>query len=234
VLCCVVLCCVVLCCVAAMDTDEDQESQQHVGAEAAAVAALLESRKLSLRMEKVVFKTNHENVYRLVEEAESATAPRLCVAVTLAGPRREGMESGDLLVLEECQQIRASMKVSVHDVLENIQLLHQLWKWDKSTGEMAPFAAQESLGQFAAVHNKIQSSKDKDKSKAAVKEHRHPLCLTAGWPYLSAVSFLTPNEQTVVTVMNEYPTDTYVLLKDEKKGSMWTALNGKSIQTITF
>jgi hypothetical protein len=177
-------------------------------------------------MEAVALNMNKE-VFRLVEEAPpdaDAGGSRLCVAMTThSGPASAGIQSGDLLTLEECRPDPAHSLMD--SVREDHKLLHQLWKWNKATGEMIP---------LASLDTDIFSAKNKDKWHQKSDLHHHPFCLTAGWPYLNAVSFLTPNQQTVVTVMNEYPTDTYVLLKDQDKGAMWTALNGKSIQTITF
>lgn len=254
---------VVLCCVAssrllpALDTDEKQpEIDDDTDT---AVTALLESRKLSLHLERIVMKTGLENIFHLVEESpspaneekdESKRAPpsqRMCVTVTThAGPEEEetggGMQTGGLVALRPCQGAAVD-----EDLLES-----QLWKWDKATGEMIPFASldtplhgktsdtdadtQEDKKGKSTSNSKTDSETDLPNSKGKSKSVplKHPFCLTAGWPYLNSVAFLTPNQQTVVTVMNEYPTDTYVLLKDKKKGSMWTALNGKSIQTITF
>jgi hypothetical protein len=56
-----------LCINQAMDTDEKQQPEQD--ASEAAVAALLDSRKLSLQMKKVVLKTEQDNVFRLVEQS---------------------------------------------------------------------------------------------------------------------------------------------------------------------
>ena len=227
-----------MCDIVALDTDETQQGE---GDETeAAVGALLESRKLSLFMERVALKSEQENIFRLVEEEVlpasggegSKRAPpsqSLCVTVTRhAGDGKEvgGAQAGGLVALDPCQGV----------VEEDAELMEsQLWKWNKATGEMIPFASLDAPRHRKTLGTEFKTGKSNLKAAhAEISPPQHPFCLTAGWPYLNAVSFLTPNEQTVVTVMNEYPTDTYVLLRDKKKGSMWTALNGKSIQTITF
>ena len=61
------------------------------------------------------------------------------------------------------------------------------------------------------------------------------LCVTAGWPYLSSIAFTTPYDaRTVVVVMNEAPTDTYVDIVDSVRGTLRTAVTGHSIATILY
>lgn len=206
---------VCLCCITALDTEEHQKPQDDSDA---AVTALLESRRLSLRKEKVMLKSGEGDIFRLIEESTASSHAKVCVTVS---PRAtaNGIQSGDLLSLEKCETDQSNGSES--SIIQKEQLLRQLWKWNKGTGEMIPYISVEA----APFHGK---------KKSHASHVIHPFCLTAGWPFLTAVSFTTPNQQTVATIMNEYPSDTYVLLKDENKGSMWTALNGKSIQTITF
>lgn len=208
---------------AALDTNELQVPQDEAEA---AVTALLQRRKLSLYKEKVVLQSKEDNIFRLVGEAPPDSDERMCVTVKpRAGSTDSQVQAGDLLFLERCQHGPAEVSSGSTPPSEsiNIHLHHQLWKWEKATGEMVPYL---SLA--------VAPSSNKDHHTTVKKPHLQPFCLTAGWPYLNAVAFVTPKQQTVVTVMNEYPTDTYILLKDLQKGSMWTALNGKSIQTITF
>lgn len=60
------------------------------------------------------------------------------------------------------------------------------------------------------------------------------LCLTAGWPMLSAVGFQTPLNEIVIILMNENSVSTYVELSDVDRGSIWTGVNGHAIQTIVY
>ena len=179
----------------AMDIDEKQEGGNDD------VTSLLESRRLSLRMESVEFRNKNKNIYRLVEETHSDKSDDLCVALSSKSVGQSAhIEVGKLTVLEVCAP-------------NNI---NQLWEWKKSTGELLPFA-----------------STNHDKSK--LRSISHQYCLTAGWPYLTSAAFKTPNDQIVVTIINEYPSESYILLKDDVKESrMWTAVNGKSAQTITY
>ena len=61
------------------------------------------------------------------------------------------------------------------------------------------------------------------------------LCLTAGWPFLTAVAFKTPGEMTAVVVMNEASVATSIALFDAARSEyLGFAINGRSIQTITY
>jgi len=61
------------------------------------------------------------------------------------------------------------------------------------------------------------------------------LCLTAGWPFLTAVAFKTPNEETAVVVMNEASTATSIALFDAARSEYFGfAIHGRSIQTLTY
>lgn len=65
------------------------------------------------------------------------------------------------------------------------------------------------------------------------------LCMTAGWPFLSAVAFRhekNGQEETVAVVLNEANTATSILLFDSAKDSkpMAFAIEGKSMQTIVY
>lgn len=68
------------------------------------------------------------------------------------------------------------------------------------------------------------------------------LCLTAGWPFLNAVAFTTPKDDTVVVVMNESPTATVLSLTDTQQGegdqrgkAMLTfAIRSRAVQTVIY
>lgn len=65
------------------------------------------------------------------------------------------------------------------------------------------------------------------------------LCLTAGWPFLSAVAFVTPTNSVVAVVMNEAATDISVNVRiagAEQGGGAFsgTVARARSIQTLVF
>jgi hypothetical protein len=61
------------------------------------------------------------------------------------------------------------------------------------------------------------------------------LCMTAGWPYLSSIAFVTPDtKKTVLVLMNEAPADTYVDISDSVRGKMRTAITAHSIETVIY
>jgi len=60
------------------------------------------------------------------------------------------------------------------------------------------------------------------------------LCLTAGWPMLTATSFKDPQNRVVVVIMNEATVDTEIILKDSRKGDMKFGINSRSMQTIIY
>lgn len=73
-----------------------------------------------------------------------------------------------------------------------------------------------------------------DESHGELTSGANGMCVTAGWPYLSSSAFLTPEGRTVVVVMNEAPVDSFVDISDSVSGSMRTAINAHSIQTIIY
>lgn len=60
------------------------------------------------------------------------------------------------------------------------------------------------------------------------------LCLTAGWPFLQGVAFLTPSDDKVVIVMNEANAMTPLVVNDKKLGYMYSVVPPKSIQTYVY
>lgn len=61
------------------------------------------------------------------------------------------------------------------------------------------------------------------------------LCLTAGWPFLSGVSFFDGQDTTITVIMNEAPVDTEVVLHDFVRDEMTIfGINSRSIQTIIY
>ena len=63
----------------------------------------------------------------------------------------------------------------------------------------------------------------------------HELCLTAGWPFLSGVSFFDGQDTTITVIMNEAPVDMEVVLHDEVRDQKTIfGINARSMQTITY
>ena len=60
------------------------------------------------------------------------------------------------------------------------------------------------------------------------------MCLTAGWPFLTAAAFRDTHSRTVVVAMNEADADTHIILSDAAKGDLWFGINGHAIQTIIY
>jgi glucosylceramidase len=66
-------------------------------------------------------------------------------------------------------------------------------------------------------------------------EATNPICITAGWPFLNAVSFHTEKEKHVTIIMNEAPVSTTVTLMDiEKESSLQVPVPARSIHTIVY
>ncbi len=60
-------------------------------------------------------------------------------------------------------------------------------------------------------------------------------CLTAGWPFFSSVAFSTPEEETVVVVLNEAQEDVPFLVMLESGHMQFnTLIPVSSIQTYVF
>ena len=59
-------------------------------------------------------------------------------------------------------------------------------------------------------------------------------CLTAGWPFLSAVAFQTPQDEIVVVVMNEAPVGTSMNLVDEAGLELDLDVPAHAIQSIVY
>jgi hypothetical protein len=74
------------------------------------------------------------------------------------------------------------------------------------------------------------------------KDSEIKLCLTAGWPFLTASSYITPEHKTVLVVMNEADTDTHIILSDTQRnemmgpglGDLWFGISARSIQTLVY
>jgi glucosylceramidase len=60
------------------------------------------------------------------------------------------------------------------------------------------------------------------------------LCVTAGWPFLTAAAFVNTKQETVLVVMNEASIDTEIVLSDVVKGDAWFGINARSIQTVIY
>jgi glucosylceramidase len=63
------------------------------------------------------------------------------------------------------------------------------------------------------------------------------LCLTAGWPFLNAVSFITEDKKDIVTVItNEASIATSIVVFDNAKGGelLGFAIDGRSIETLIY
>ena len=60
------------------------------------------------------------------------------------------------------------------------------------------------------------------------------MCLTAGWPFLTAVGFLDTAGRTVVVAMNEASIGTDIVLTDSKLGNLRYGINSRAIQTLLY
>lgn len=54
------------------------------------------------------------------------------------------------------------------------------------------------------------------------------------WTYLTATGFKTPDSKTIIIVMNEAPTDSYLTIVDSNRGTLISAINSHSIETIVY
>jgi hypothetical protein len=73
-----------------------------------------------------------------------------------------------------------------------------------------------------------------DVISATAGKNEGNLCLTAGWPFLTATAFSTPDGNTAVIVMNESPQTSFFSLIDQQSGTLVSGINGRSIQTIIY
>jgi len=60
------------------------------------------------------------------------------------------------------------------------------------------------------------------------------LCLTVGWPFLTAVAFQDTSAKTVVVALNEASVDTEIVLSDSDKGDVWFGIQARSMQTLVY
>lgn len=61
------------------------------------------------------------------------------------------------------------------------------------------------------------------------------MCVTAGWPYFSAVAFKTPVGKRVLVAINEAPVDTnYGIYDAAKKKELHIGISANAIQTVVF
>jgi hypothetical protein len=68
-----------------------------------------------------------------------------------------------------------------------------------------------------------------------VKSSHGDMCMTAGWPFLTAVAFHDPADDSVsVVVMNESNDPTAIMLSDTFRGDVWFGIPERSIQTIVY
>jgi len=67
-----------------------------------------------------------------------------------------------------------------------------------------------------------------------VKSAATEYCVTAGWPFLYAAAFVTPEENTAVVVVNEAPVDATLSVEDSRFGSFQSGINAHSIQTLVY
>ena len=67
-------------------------------------------------------------------------------------------------------------------------------------------------------------------------------CVLYSWPFLTTSAFVTPEQETVVIIMNEANLDTHIILQDDKrtiadgvgKGDLWFGIPARAIQTIVY
>lgn len=86
----------------------------------------------------------------------------------------------------------------------------QSFVWEQTTGEIFPRQTVKSY------------------------EDGGTMCLTAGWPFLTAAAFRDTKQSTVVVAMNEAALDTQIILTDKVKGDLWFGINGHAIQTLVY
>jgi hypothetical protein len=61
------------------------------------------------------------------------------------------------------------------------------------------------------------------------------MCLTAGWPFLTAAAFVDTDERVVVVVMNEATKSTSITLTDSTRtDNLRFGISATSIQTIVY
>lgn len=94
--------------------------------------------------------------------------------------------------------------------------------------ELAPCASSHT------VKDHQQFTLDITTGEIKVQSSKGPLCLTAGWPFLTGVAFQDPKGKTVAIVMNEADASTRIILSDKDKGVAWLGMPPKSIQTLMF
>jgi hypothetical protein len=122
-------------------------------------------------------------------------------------------EGGALLELQDCLVSSRSGKAGHGQEGEGGSAWHQQFKYTPETGEIKVRAPNAAAG----------------------AEEGEEMCLTAGWPFLSAVAFQSPHQGTMtLVVMNEAAQDTKITLVDTVKGTSWFGINGRSIQTIVY
>jgi O-glycosyl hydrolase len=122
------------------------------------------------------------------------------------------MQRGALLVLRPC--------ITEANEETYIELQKQKFVYNRSTNEVK----QSTVEDVTIIDHKSSD-----------------LCLTAGWPFLNAISFVTPPEgitgqqNTVVIVMNEAAVPVPISLRDStKRLPLVFATPGHSIQTIIY
>lgn len=136
------------------------------------------------------------------------TKDRLCVTMS------EDLQDGALLMLRTCTGLNGRVaKGTVFRYNEHTMELTVTWPSTKQEGQSPSLFADDT------------------------KEEKEQFCVTAGWPFLSAIAFTDPSavKKTVLVVINEADSGTHIVLKDMKSmQELWFGINAHSIQTLLY
>jgi hypothetical protein len=166
-------------------------------------------------------------------------------------------EPGALLQLTECKtevvvSDNESNKNNNVDI-EQVDRTDQLFTLDGATGEL--LVLEHYRSGMSTLTDKLQQSSQQQSppsssSSSSSSDGESALCVTAGWPFLTAIAFSRPaedtgcdawrNTSTAVVVMNEAPLSTSLVLEHisedgtEEAGLLMFAIDASSIQTILY
>lgn len=80
-----------------------------------------------------------------------------------------------------------------------------------------------------------QTFKVNEHQELVSKGNNGNYCVTAGWPFLNGVAFVTPDNRTTVVIMNEASQATRIIFQDtSKKELMAMAIDAKAILTLIY
>ena len=153
----------------------------------------------------------------------------------------QGNEFRDVLHIADCTDLRPTTKLLVVDINAAGQIRDKVTglcvslKGDvREPGALLELTECTPSSRIAA-HQVFAYNTTTGLITAPRVLHDDELCVTAGWPFLTAVAFKTPNEKTAVVVMNEASADTSIALFDAARSEyLGFAIHGRAIQTITY